>query len=247
VLQVWICITLLFAGAYAQQSAVQVPSLAQCEEWFKSDSIDYHLLAVDQAMNHQGDQRQEVLSLLHHALRDKQSVVRIVAERNIQRLHDKSSIVPLIEALGDDDASIDDNYGGIFAGSIPPYIRMFWRAEVISVLREYGTEAAAALPLVRRYIKGDFAYSGPRCEAISFVGVLRDRTSISLLIPLVTGETKTMNDYIECAVEALGQIGDPKAVPALEKYALNSDVPKIREAAVIALANIRSTNSDLQK
>jgi HEAT repeat protein len=187
-----------------------------------------------------------VLSLLHHALRDKESVVRIVAETNIRDLHDKSSIVPLIEALGDD-SSIDDTYGGIFAGSIPPYIRIGWRGEVINVLSDYGTEAAAALPLVRRYIKGDFPYSGPDCKAIRFVGILRDRTSVSLLIPLVTGETKTMNDYIECAVEALGQIGDPKAVPALEKYALNSDVPKIREAAVKALANIRSTNTDLPK
>ena len=118
---------LLLTLAYGQQTQTKELTLQQCGEWLKSESLDFRVMAVDGAMNRAANQRQEVISLLHVALKDTNNIVRLVAARRIQHLKDTSSIEPLVAALRDPDALIDNNelnLGGYTTATLRPEERL---------------------------------------------------------------------------------------------------------------------------
>jgi HEAT repeat protein len=112
---------------------------------------------------------------------------------------------------------------------------------VISALAEYGNDAAAALPLVRRYIDFDYSMSVSG-SAIYFVGVLRDKKSLEVLTNLMTSKANIwwLLDAKRSAVEALGRIADPSSASVLEECARTESDELLRDAARQALARIQA-------
>src|SRR5207302_400795 len=70
------------------------------------------------------------------------------------------------------------------------------------------------------------------------LGALKDRTAVSVIVPLVT--SRDAGVQVE-AIRALGKIGDTSAAPALLALAQGRDVaPPVRLEAVTALGSMKT-------
>jgi HEAT repeat protein len=73
-----------------------------------------------------------------------------------------------------------------------------------------------------------------RIRAIRSLGRMKAREAVAPVIEALSHEVSNVRK--ESAI-ALGEIGDPKAIPALEKARLDAD-PDVRKLAQLALASI---------
>jgi HEAT repeat protein len=139
-----------------------------------------------------------MLPMLHQRLgTDKNADVKAAIARVLAELKDRSSIQPLSDAL--DLGDVDNSTNTM-------------NKEIARALGSIGD--VQATPTLLRLLKARDNYV--RIEAINALGAMKAKSAVDTLIELATSETG--EPFIsKKAIEALGNIGDPKAVPVLVK------------------------------
>ena len=101
--------------------------------------------------------------------------------------------------------------------SIPHLIKLLPSHPTIGVLAKL--QAKEALPAIAEYLKSDKPY--PRQAAINAIAALDGKEYIDQIIKRC--EEDKDNDVIIAAINALGQLGDPKAIPVLIQAKINNE------------------------
>lgn len=145
-----------------------------------------------------GNLNPSFLPMLHAQLgSEKKAEVKASIARLVGQLKDKSSVQPLTDAV---DWSAGDSEGNKM------------NREIAAALGLIGDPAA--VPTLLRMLKAKDHYV--QVEAISALGGLRAKEAVDPLMSLALSDEG--EPFIaKKAVQALGDIGDPKAVPALVK------------------------------
>jgi HEAT repeat protein len=138
------------------------------------------------------------LPMLHGQLgTEKKAEVKVAVVRLIGQLKDRGSVQPLVDAVSWNATDGDANKVN---------------RELASALGQIGD--AAALPTLMRMLKARDNYV--QVEAIQALGALRAKEAVEPLIAIALDDNS--EPFIaKKAVQALGEIADPKAVPALVK------------------------------
>jgi HEAT repeat protein len=140
------------------------------------------------------------LPMLHaHLGADKQSEVRGAIARLLGQLKDASSVDPLTDAL--EFGSTDSAGNGM-------------NKEIAGALGKIGDQKA--VPTLMRLMKARDPYV--RIEAINALGMLKATKAVDALIDLAQDDSDQNANFLsKKCIQALGEIGDPKAVPMLVK------------------------------
>lgn len=151
---------------------------------------------VIEALRASGNVNEQFLPLLHAKLSsERKPEVKAAVARTLGDLHHPSSLEPLTAAL---DPSASDSS------------EQQANKAVVTALGRIGD--ARAVPSLMPLLRNKDNYT--RIEAIQVLGALKAKSAVEPLIAMATDEAAEpfLNKK---AIEALGQIGDPRAIPAL--------------------------------
>jgi HEAT repeat protein len=110
------------------------------------------------------------------------------------------------------------------------------RAKAIETLGHmHATEATT--PLVQRLFMRD-TDDFTRRRILASLGMIGDKRAVDPLLDFADGKANV--DTRAGAIYAIGEIGDRKALPALEHIATESDDPALRDVAKVAIQRIKA-------
>ena len=109
------------------------------------------------------------------------------------------------------------------------------RLEASRNLVQFGDSAVE--PLIRRATGGSDSLL---YIAAQILGQIGDRRAVPFLKELVNAPNRYVREQV---VRALGQLDDPRLVPALEQVLADDPVPDVRGAAAWSLGNLRDTTA----
>ncbi|MEP6802112.1 MAG: HEAT repeat domain-containing protein [Acidobacteriota bacterium] len=155
-----------------------------------------------------------LLPELHRALKDPMPFVRERVTRVLQTVGDVSSLPPLREALSEPDAAV--------------------RGNVAEALAKIG--GAKELPALTQVLQHD-EDEGVRARTASALGEAHLGAAVDPLVSALGDQSVSVRAR---AVEALGEIGDPRARAALEKSARRDPDSQVRASAAAALKKLRT-------
>src|SRR5574341_791681 len=166
----------------------------------------------------------EAVRLLIPLLQDKQEFVRREAAFALGQARDRSATLPLTDVLLHDKKSA--------------------RTAAAVALGQIGDEAA--VPTLSQIVSGQDSRKKKTKNseeefvvrsAVRSLGQIRSRAAVATLISALQDETNSIETRREAAT-ALGSIGDPTALPALQSTFQSNADPYLSEAARLALRRI---------
>jgi HEAT repeat protein len=161
-----------------------------------------------------GDLKEKsLLRELHRALKDEQLFVRERASRVLQWMGDASSLPPLKEALTDAGAAVRGN-----------------AAEALARI-DGAKQLDALVPLLAKDPD-----EGVRATTAAALGAARAGAAVDALLAALSDPSISVRAR---AIEALGEIGDPRARVALQRVAAKDPDQAVRRTAAAALKKLR--------
>lgn len=159
----------------------------------------------------------DVVPALIKSMADPAAIVRLNAVEGFLEFSDERAIEPLIKAVDDNDS---------------PDIR----STAIMALSNYRDKRIVPALMIRK--SGDAPWLD--LQRVQFLGEYKDARAVSSLLVLIRlkGASVQLRKHI---VWALGEIGDKRAVPALEEVSQNDEAKEVRLSAVDALRKIQSS------
>ncbi len=162
-----------------------------------------------------------VVSVLIEALGDEDSLVRYDAARALARMTPTAqAAVPALTVALNDTSEYVRSYATIALGEIRENVPL---QALIAVLRDVDTDLAI--------------------DAAEALGKIRDPAAVPALIETLGNESQAI-DLTVAAASALGEIGDPSATQPLQKTLRETQSPKLRISAALALYRVNRSQRD---
>ena len=171
----------------------------------------------------------EAVTLLVPLLQDKIEFVRRETAYALGKTRSRSAVAPLESVL------LNDKETGVRAAAAVALGEIGDESSVQSLSQILGGASEK-----QKKSKGDSNEFLMRAAARS-LGQIKSRSSVGVLIATLTNDANE-NDVRREAATALGLIGDPAAVPALQAAFISKD-PYLSEAARDALRRLRATRN----
>jgi HEAT repeat protein len=167
---------------------------------------------------------EEAVAALGEALRtDKTAGVRIVAAESLGDLGSASAAKQLLTAL-------------------PAATQPELRSRIVQSLGKF-KENAEVVAKVESIAKEDSSYRA-RAAALKAIGRLKTPNALETLTAAVNGESP--DGFLRnAALQALGPLGDDKAVPLLREWAAPGKEIPSRQAAIGSLASLQKDNKEI--
>lgn len=179
---------------------------------------------------------------LIQALRDENPEVRNFAAWTLGDLKDPKSVQPLIQALKDkmiDDAQVSGALIAIGKPAVVPLIQALndddkdVRSNATWILGHFGNNTNITDFLIN--ILNNDPEGDVRGTAAMALGWLKNKDAVEPLIQALNDSDSSVRDY---AIKALIELNDPRAVGPIS-LSLNDDNQKVREAAAEALKELK--------
>jgi HEAT repeat protein len=169
----------------------------------------------------------EAASLLAPLLKDKSEFVRREAASVLGQTHDRAAINALSEALLKDKKSSVRGAAAIALGEIGDETAVTALSQALTGGKK------------KRSSEDEFVVR----SAAKSLGQIRSRAGVPVLIATLENSSNAPDTRREAAT-ALGLIGDPAAMPALQAAFAGGEDPYLAEAAHAAMRRIRSPSSN---
>ncbi len=161
-----------------------------------------------------GFKNKEVVPFLIKGMKDPEAIVRLNAVEGFLEFTDERAIEPLSKAVDDDNSDV--------------------RSTAISAISQYTDKRVVPALLIRKSSDAPWL----DIQRVQLLGDYKDPRAISSLIVLLKLKDASV-ELRKNIVWALGEIGDKRAVPALEAAAKDDEAKIVRERAAVALKKIQ--------